>query len=322
LYSRLKAELADYAINKESKNLLRLLILLGTNLRLSFDKCARYKGFAQTSLELAVVNNNLKMVKFLTSKWLKNCHTQESLNKSLVRAFMNKNYEIVEILLQNGADPNHILSDDVWFPHENLILNCSKDAQMVRLLIKYGAHSPCLSYIIMHWNEDNLDIVLENGQYQSQELNQALLYTACKNIPARIDSGFIASVLRAGANVNARDEYNNTALKLNNDFASAIDLINAGANLNAQDNNGDTPLMVMARHAHANNDRSEIIYLLLCNGADTTIKNAEDKTFYDYAQDKPEVQAVIKEFQKYAAKEILKSDVVIPDLASIVAEYV
>jgi hypothetical protein len=74
-------------------------------------------------------------------------------------------------------------------------------------------------------------------------------------------------------------------------------LIKAGAELDEKDNNGDTALIIAASKNH-----SLIVYLLLINGADTTIVNNSGLTFFHYIQDNPILIKLYKEINEVKSK--------------------
>jgi hypothetical protein len=85
--------------------------------------------------------------------------------------------------------------------------------------------------------------------------------------------------IRAGTDLNQKDEYGSTPLIIATTFGKndvAIALINAEANLNLKSEEGSTPL-----HTAAFFCRTEIVKALLENGADKTLKNAYGSTPYE-----------------------------------------
>jgi len=76
-------------------------------------------------------------------------------------------------------------------------------------------------------------------------------------------------------------------------------LINHGATIDTKDNFGDTAL-IQATYLN----RSLIVYLLLINGADTTIIDKYGKTFFDHIKDKPIIIKLYKEIKEVKRKKI------------------
>jgi hypothetical protein len=85
--------------------------------------------------------------------------------------------------------------------------------------------------------------------------------------------------VRAGTDLNQKDEYGSTPLIIATTFGKndlAIALINAGADLNLKSDEGSTPL-----HTAAFFCRAEIVNVLIDKGADKTLKNAYGSTPYE-----------------------------------------
>ena len=118
------------------------------------------------------------------------------------------------------------------------------------------------------------------------------------------DLEVVSVLLRNGAEVNVKDEEDNTPLHLLAEKGSSLDkkipdtikiLLEHGADVNAQNYKGFTPLM----HAVKRN-RAENVELLLRAGADVTIKNNMKQTAMDYAR-RPGNEAIMNLLQGYEA---------------------
>ncbi|MDC3312132.1 formyltransferase family protein [Alphaproteobacteria bacterium] len=107
---------------------------------------------------------------------------------------------------------------------------------------------------------------------------------------ARInDEDFAAECLKFGANIDTKRGGDGLTPLITASFNGSSDvlelLINRGANINGSDYNGMTPLM----HAllHFNQSGNRILFdLLLKNGAELEVRDAFQKTIYDYAREK------------------------------------
>ncbi len=154
--------------------------------------------------------------------------------------------EIVELLLQRGADPN-IQSRRGRNTLSNTIKNNSQDiAQaIVQLLIKYGA-----------------DVTID----------QKILHIAAHYANAET----VELLIEAGANINFYSRfgyggiYEGTPLYISTKYENVkvIELLlNRGADVNAKDFGGDGPL-----HCATKSNNVEIIKLLLNRGADVNAK--------------------------------------------------
>mgnify|MGYP000403499361 CR=1 FL=1 len=96
----------------------------------------------------------------------------------------------------------------------------------------------------------------------------------------RGDATSIASAIRAGANVNARDTYGQTPLMYAASLNSptAVAELSVIANINAQSNAGWTALMYAAR------DNPDVVATLLNRGADARLTNSDGQTALDIAR--------------------------------------
>jgi len=170
-------------------------------------------------------------------------------------AFCNENPEVIEVLLDAGAEVNARSNRGYT------ALMCAawrnKNPEVFRVLLEAGADvnardkTGMTPLILAAIRDDNLEV--------------------------------IRVFLEAGAHVNARTRYDRTAL-----MSAAIGsvpevihvLLEADAYVNAQDRNGRTALMEAAR----SNGYSEVIELLLEAGADARAKDSSGKTAWDYVQ--------------------------------------
>ncbi|MCL1876305.1 MAG: ankyrin repeat domain-containing protein [Synergistaceae bacterium] len=109
----------------------------------------------------------------------------------------------------------------------------------------------------------------------------------------------ISALVEAGSDVHAKNSDGSTALIMAAAFNSAEvvnALVKAGSDVNAKDNDDWTALMVAAR----DNENPEIIQVLLKNGADKQAVNKEGKRAIDYAKENENLKNtdVLKELEE------------------------
>ena len=113
-----------------------------------------------------------------------------------------------------------------------------------------------------------------------------LMFAAMANPNAEV----IATLRKAGADLNARDRFGWTPLiyaaKFNQNLEVILVLVEKGADVNAQSQSGMTPLMLAARH----NPNPKVITTLLEVGADGKAKDNQGKTAFDDAQHNPKLK--------------------------------
>lgn len=97
---------------------------------------------------------------------------------------------------------------------------------------------------------------------------------------ADFDPNVISALIKAGANVNMRDNQGRTAVFYAADkcFMSKLNqLVQAGAKLNLVDNNGITPL-ILAHHADPRRNCADVIKLLSRNNIEVSIKRMPSRS--------------------------------------------
>ncbi len=130
---------------------------------------------------------------------------------------MKSSPQIVELLLQNGANPNATCNDE-------LLLSCAawiEDNRAVELLLQYGADAK---------------------SYNPSSSNPSALHAAA----AKCDPQTVKLLIQYGANVNVVDSDGQTPLHYAWRLEIAELLLQNGADINAKDRYGWTPLMVGA----------------------------------------------------------------------------
>lgn len=197
-------------------------------------------------------------------------------------AALKCDYEVVDLLIRNGADPNAKNNDG-----ETPILYAStqeNSVDTIRLLIECGAY-----FVGLH-DKYGLTALL-NATY-GNELGLVKLLVAHGADVNEKDEGrhsplhyaaqggqdeMIEFLLSSGADVNSRSSYERTPLMLVGKFGDnekcAKILIERGADVDAKDDESNTPLHYSAEHG-----RMSIIKVLVDGGAEMNARNKFKKT--------------------------------------------
>ncbi|MGX3009998.1 ankyrin repeat domain-containing protein [Helicobacter sp. 23-1044] len=214
----------------------RRLISQGANVNV--DLCVGYDDCMQSSstpLELAVVNGNLEMVKFLVENGADVNFGLGALKFALTE-YGYDSKEITRFLIQNGADISSISVFDIIDVLDRV------NTQMIDVLVANGVDidkkndegkSILLYLASLRWF-DAIEPIIENGanvNLKDNKGNTALalvsryLYDNEKYEKTQID--VIKSLIKHGADINAKDEFGKSALDylkqyLDNDEYRAI----------------------------------------------------------------------------------------------------
>jgi cytohesin len=159
------------------------------------------------------------------------------------------------VLLEHGADPNVGMMPPLAFAI------FKEDIEMAKLLLSFGAATT--GHTISSFAKDKPEFAALLSQQRGTEWHH---FVASGNADA------VQRALENGANVNARDDKENTALNIAakcGDIAMAALLLQKGAEVNAGDSSQMTPL-----HTAINAESLPMVALLLEHGADV---NAETK---------------------------------------------
>jgi ankyrin repeat protein len=175
----------------------------------------------------------------------------------LLKAAMNGNKDLVELLLDNKADVN-AKNDFGLTPLRFAATRGYKD--VAELLLAKGA-----------------DVNAKDGRGETP------LHGAAEN--AR-NLEIVKLLLANKADVNARDNYNGTPLHTAAYFRStdiAELLIARGADVNAKDNRGMTPLLRAGELDYPGPGYRDVVELLLAHGADVNAKDDKGRTALYFA---------------------------------------
>ena len=150
--------------------------------------------------------------------------------------------EMVRLLLDAGANVNASRGQ-----YSNIPLTEAKKASTIRILIDAGANFPSAFSDFYDVKPFSADVLMEAGVSPNDRdaYNQTLLHTAA----SKGDTKGIQALLAAGAEVNARDQSENTPLHYSSDCErEAIQaLVQAGGEIEARNDDGDTPLLASLR---------------------------------------------------------------------------
>jgi ankyrin repeat protein len=233
----------------------------------------------------------------------------QNTNTPLIQAVSYKNRYLVKLLIQYGADVNQESADDLIAKWTTTPLITSiGDFKMFRYLVKKGAKinkinrngdNP-LIYAAINCKTKYLSLLINSGEscsVKNKELSTPIMESLRHSDPDYRDFyktakqwrfyryQTITKLVRHGCDINAKNIYGNSALNIAcyHGFLDIIEfLIKQGSKVNLQDNNGNTPLHSAVLSSNDCSIESKfkyikIIYILYKYGADTHIKNNENK---------------------------------------------
>jgi ankyrin repeat protein len=213
----------------------------------------------------------------------------EAMRNSQNATYKNQ-YEMVEILLGKGANPNY--ADDRFNSTPELIVNeCAaySTTEMMELLIKHGLtlsakDIEALSAAVGQHNSEMVEFLLEKGippelpsvkadsSYSGSALDEAIGHGYMDEVKTLVEHGIDLSSDSNGYSYvvyAATDSSNITEY-----------LIDNGADVNTLDSRGRTALIDASNQGNA-----MCVKMLLKKGADKSIKDNDGKTAIDYAKD-------------------------------------
>ncbi|HEY3579042.1 MAG TPA: ankyrin repeat domain-containing protein [Pyrinomonadaceae bacterium] len=161
-------------------------------------------------------------------------------------------------------------------------------------------HTTALEYAVRNGNEEIVRVLL--SAKADVNAKDDFGQTALMMLSDSVTSEIVWDLINAGAKVNVRDKDGDTALisaaEVNNVDALKA-LIEAGAKVNAANSDGDTALIKAASNGLVNNVRA-----LIMAGADVNARNKEGKTALMYADDEGQ-RAVIRLLKAHGAIEFV-----------------
>ena len=206
--------------------------------------------FYSTALMEAARYGCYDVAQFLIEKGANVNHTDLSGETPLTSAIRGESWKIVQLLLENGAEKS--VNQPIEFEGETpLIIACVTNAEIVSLLLKYGAVASHITTAGKHpllraaayKHKDIVDVLLKAGQNinQKNSVNQTALSIACEGKNLEL----VIYLLEHGADIETKDSSGQTPLFIainKKDIPIIQALIAQGANLHAITNSGETIL--------------------------------------------------------------------------------
>ena len=205
----------------------------------------------------------------------------------LMYAALKHSIEVLAVLIKAGADLTQRAEGGMTALHIAAVTADSRAEETVRLLCEAGAPMDIK-------DEQGMCPIHLHGDFDRTRCVRRLLMSGC-DPNLRCEAGFtpliracnsrtpmsdnltlVRVLLRAGADVNAKNENDNTVMSYLGDTDS-LHLIRvmlaAGADINVRDKQGDTPL-----HEASMGNHAKTVALLVKRGADVNARNEEEQT--------------------------------------------
>ena len=233
----------------------------------------------------AAENGNINKVTKILSSGMVDVNIINYEKSALCSAAFHGHKNIVNLLIERGADLNKIYLDGKT-PGKTPLHHAADKGKIdiVCLLIDSGAKSPLVTAVrggqistvrLLLQAGDNPNKPDANGDTPHTPLTMAV-YLGNKDI--------VQILLQGGAKPNLGDIYDNTPLHVAaicGRIAIAKILLEAGAELNATTLWGETPLFNAVIY-----EKKEMVQLLMDSGADQTVANEDGQTPLSLAQKK------------------------------------
>lgn len=286
-YASTSAKLQEYVKTNNMEKLKKLKLSKGVN--------GYYDGY--TPLIYAIQHNNIEAVKYfiskgadvdlkaepLSSSFAKGLFMCRRKNPPLLMAIHQDNQEIIDVLIQNGANVNAIGCGAATALH---IAVQSKNIEATKKLLQAGADVNAI---------DERDETPLSKNLQDVEMVNLLKSAGAKeNIFAfihRHDLKNIKRLIKEGVDVKSNIGHKTimTHAVEAGDVETIKTLIEAGADINVLDKTEDSfPLKVAC-----DNGKYDIVKILVDNGADVNLKNKYNRTALILHQQYP---ALAKEY--------------------------
>jgi len=178
----------------------------------------------------------------------------------LMIACINKNYEVVKLLLENNVlIDNNRVNNNYNINSDSALMLSVNNIDILKLLIKYKS----------------------NVNYQNV-MGYTALMKACLN--KNLDS--VKLLIENKANLNALNKLNESALSLSCDIYNNSEIIEylilSGANINNVDYFGNTPIYNLCCNYINIHNKIRLIKLFISNGCNINHKNEKNESIIDY----------------------------------------
>lgn len=228
------------------------------------------------------------------------------INKQLLWACENSEFDEVKRLISLGADVNYINPVNKAKPLITAIATYHPSIDIINYLIDKGAkvnyedgeRSPLMCAVYTSRNDIINKIINKGANINAKdEFGRTALFMACDGYFPRYQSAYINIVkllIKHGAKVNLVSSHGYTPLLLasKNGYSKIlIELINAGADVNFKDKENKNALIISIEDADHSNDKinfdyMETVKILIKNMADINEKDESGNTALDYINDK------------------------------------
>lgn len=245
-----------------------------------------------------------------------NFDSKENATNALINAIKHKNINMIEDLIDCGADPNSNLEDNketsmtvfdlVFKNNSNEIIKTMIDGGgnvNSEITLKENSESIKVPMLISAIAEERIEIaklLIDEGADVEVKIDGASIYTegtnalllsVKKNQMSTVKELVGGIIFSPKANINSVDSLGNNALIYaikDNNYEMTKYLIDKGAEVNSSNNNEETPLILAIK-----NQNVKIIDLLIKNNADLKYENSNGKTLLDYAKEQEKEEVVI-----------------------------
>ncbi|MGL4483957.1 MAG: hypothetical protein ACRCUS_03325 [Anaerovoracaceae bacterium] len=289
----------DFGKNKKIAIIISLIVLLLFVIN--------YRYLWKGSMEFAIKKENVSAVATLAKFPLTNLNSyninylllwnwfpEVDYDTALTLAIREGNYEIVEVLIDNGADVNYYNIARGVSPLVALFKEYNKeDLRILSLLLKNGVNV----------NDDNSHIYDILFQIADQDCAKNLLVKGKderfynNEVAVDIKKEFILvwkeSISKEDIGVSGANSLFAATLRGNLSLMRHL-LNNLNYDPNEKSLGGDTVIFYSYNKYYYNQWTQDVINMLLQYGADKSIKDDERKTAYDYAKEEGAPKEILK----------------------------